>query len=747
MEEKVLKYLTTVKRCWLDGSYENERGASILAKKIDVLQLTPSEYESAEKELIMKLSKAVDMLKDLSTGDELSKTDRLEFVEYCSDLGLNDDDADMILESDIILREANTKGSVNCVSNAPAIGCDIQQETDLLFNVNEDLESYKEIRGKYHEIASEISEDFYNCFYNKFKDMDELHNNCEEFAYDCIDSAVEIAVNVLINDDGIHTCDKDTFRDEFVIPVLPWPSLWSSFDEQYQSIVLTTAEIDAYRTSCRQNSGGWVGGGFGIEGAAKGALTAGAANLATGALHGLFNMGAKLASSISDSMKKDSIFKDPSTRVFLRDALYQSVLCVHEAYINAYNHFSEDYIPELSPDDIIKSAKLFKNVVEGRISVNQSKSALIEAISLNPFVDEYYIHWFDTFGDADGKLEATAEYFKTHVIYEIKYDLIDAKSSELDFISDKTYPSSVIELQKFAESIGFRDYNDISEGLIADIKKDQVKQKQENLKTHGGAVDTAARFDELDDRIKKIASSYKTNIGEHFYIIPELDDKKLSNFMKKRGTSLKEGDAFLAFFDETSGGGDIGICLTTKYLICNAVDSFSTQFSQPLNQIVNASVSSGFLKKKVIITTKNGNKLEGVFSQSEDGLKRFVDLLNKCIALNVVAGKEDGDNNSLTEKVNAESTDIKVQPIERHTPTTLEYETSWGTINSVITCPKCQHKGEVRTKMMERKKGISVAKAAGAWATCGLSLFATGISKKEEITQGHCDKCNSTWDL
>ncbi len=73
-------------------------------------------------------------------------------------------------------------------------------------------------------------------------------------------------------------------------------------------------------------------------------------------------------------------------------------------------------------------------------------------------------------------------------------------------------------------------------------------------------------------------------------------------------------------------------------------------------------------------------------------------------------------------------------------------ETSWGVINTAITCPHCHQKGGVRTKMVDRKKGISGAKATGAILTGGLSLFATGLSRKEEMTQAHCNKCNSTWD-
>jgi len=69
----------------------------------------------------------------------------------------------------------------------------------------------------------------------------------------------------------------------------------------------------------------------------------------------------------------------------------------------------------------------------------------------------------------------------------------------------------------------------------------------------------------------------------------------------------------------------------------------------------------------------------------------------------------------------------------------------WGGLNSVLICPHCQAGGNVRTKSVVQKKGVSGAKATGALLTGGVSLLATGLSRKEGATQAHCDRCNSTW--
>ena len=71
----------------------------------------------------------------------------------------------------------------------------------------------------------------------------------------------------------------------------------------------------------------------------------------------------------------------------------------------------------------------------------------------------------------------------------------------------------------------------------------------------------------------------------------------------------------------------------------------------------------------------------------------------------------------------------------------------WGPVSPAYICPHCQTKGFVRTMPVKRKRGISGAKATAGLLTTGLSVLATGLSRKEGLTQAHCGNCNSTWDF
>ena len=62
-----------------------------------------------------------------------------------------------------------------------------------------------------------------------------------------------------------------------------------------------------------------------------------------------------------------------------------------------------------------------------------------------------------------------------------------------------------------------------------------------------------------------------------------------------------------------------------------------------------------------------------------------------------------------------------------------------------MVCPHCQTKGSVTTRRVKLKKGISGGKAVGALVTLGWSVLATGLSRKEDVTEATCSNCGAVW--
>lgn len=65
--------------------------------------------------------------------------------------------------------------------------------------------------------------------------------------------------------------------------------------------------------------------------------------------------------------------------------------------------------------------------------------------------------------------------------------------------------------------------------------------------------------------------------------------------------------------------------------------------------------------------------------------------------------------------------------------------------NPAMICPHCGEQGKVRTQDIKAKKGISGGKATGAILTGGVSMLATGLSRKEKMTKCTCWNCWNTW--
>jgi hypothetical protein len=73
------------------------------------------------------------------------------------------------------------------------------------------------------------------------------------------------------------------------------------------------------------------------------------------------------------------------------------------------------------------------------------------------------------------------------------------------------------------------------------------------------------------------------------------------------------------------------------------------------------------------------------------------------------------------------------------------FERDNGVLNPQMVCPHCTIRGAVHVRPVTEKKGISGAKVTGALFTSGVSLFATGLSRKEDLTRAYCDNCRAIW--
>jgi hypothetical protein len=72
-------------------------------------------------------------------------------------------------------------------------------------------------------------------------------------------------------------------------------------------------------------------------------------------------------------------------------------------------------------------------------------------------------------------------------------------------------------------------------------------------------------------------------------------------------------------------------------------------------------------------------------------------------------------------------------------------ERDHGAVNAFMVCQHCHSRGQIRTRPVVLKKGVSGAKATAAVLTAGFSILATGLSRKENATSAWCGTCRNSW--
>lgn len=148
-------------------------------------------------------------------------------------------------------------------------------------------ENYNAYRTMFQEKAKNAVSSFRN-LYKSNTSLEMVIKNSPKQMTQCLQPAISLCVQILI-DRGVLSVDEERFINLYPDILDPINEAYTKIQDQYAEIVLTEEEKDAYRTARRQNRSKWQGGGFGIDGAIKGAATASMLNAVTGAGNMVFN--------------------------------------------------------------------------------------------------------------------------------------------------------------------------------------------------------------------------------------------------------------------------------------------------------------------------------------------------------------------------------------------------------------------------------------------------------------------------
>ncbi|MFP5390203.1 MAG: hypothetical protein ACLGI6_01460 [Gammaproteobacteria bacterium] len=299
---------------------------------------------------------------------------------------------------------------------------------------------YDQVRSHFEDVPDAAVAHFLET-YRSYTDCHQLADAGYAMGKQIIAGVAQLGVDYLV-EHGFYDLTYDLFYTEYLAPYLGWSKAFSEWDDAYGDIIAEGAEMEAYRQRRMDNRARFVGGGFGISGAAKGIAMAGAANAAWGMAHGLRN--AVAAARTRAAQKKDlsALLNNKQVRDFLADAIRMDTYAVHLAVFTFIVRNDNGEMPDFLGDDekIERAARLQANMAEGKIPLSKAPDLIPEILEGNPYAQDRYRLALDVLGDPDNELQLYGHYHDTDVL-AMKQQIIQREIEPLlrasDFASDQ----------------------------------------------------------------------------------------------------------------------------------------------------------------------------------------------------------------------------------------------------------------------------------------------------------------------
>lgn len=374
----------------------------------------------------------------------------------------------------------------------------------LTLTTSPERDMFADLRRRYLELGGNHQRQF-RARYASYGSADDLF---ERLPVDLENVFTETAAMVAhdLATHGIYDVSEKTIRADLEVRAEAVAEGFNRVQGRYFDIIGKAAELEAQRQEARENRGQIVGGGFGIEGAARGMALAAVANAAIGLTYGLVNLTAKAASDLGDKAKKRQMLQDPATKADIGGFLVR--IALQGAELVAANVNNGATFEAVTDEARQKSAAMVENVAAGRVPDDQVQPVLVQALTLDPFNTEAWTVWLDRFGDQDSSVAACADVFGISEVQAHKAKLIAERKAALSWSTPEECRANSLILEQHAERLGFpfdsertlieataqrldrerRTFNGIKYPSLAEATEARRAHEDELQRTVGGIV-------------------------------------------------------------------------------------------------------------------------------------------------------------------------------------------------------------------------------------------------------------------
>lgn len=160
--------------------------------------------------------------------------------------------------------------------------------------------------------------------------------------------------------------------------------------EAYSNINGEKEKLDALRFAQQEARGKWQGGGFGISGAIKGAMVAGALNWGNDLLHSIGDSATQNSDNKYIQEKLSNLYKQPKTKTLFVEGAYECIMNVADAL---YIEMEAQGIFEVNTYNSVQASKYRKRAID-----NNNVMEMVKALKINPYYIENYKEFIELVG-------------------------------------------------------------------------------------------------------------------------------------------------------------------------------------------------------------------------------------------------------------------------------------------------------------------------------------------------------------
>ena len=251
-------------------------------------------------------------------------------------------------------------------------------------NIPDELEVFNLYRNIFKKEAQKNAIEFRKEYREEVKKYDDLYIASAK-GENLINKSVDKAIELLVLE-GILTVDRQLFNKKY--------GEYIDF-EVYYSIVRqqdklnNISDMQNYELQLKQaQRARWQGGGFGVKGALKGAMTAGALNMGNDLLHSIGDSNRRKQNERNISLEEEDIFRNPKTLSALTQGVFN---CTLNIFLGLMNELQENRKAQYVNIDSDGARAVFNNILKYKEKGSQEYiKGILECILKNPYEFEFY---------------------------------------------------------------------------------------------------------------------------------------------------------------------------------------------------------------------------------------------------------------------------------------------------------------------------------------------------------------------